>query len=197
MWKLNNTRLNKQWVTEEIKRTILSSLRQKWKHTVPKLGCSCSVVQSCLTLCDPMNGSTPGFPVLHCLPEFAQPRVHWVRMPSSHIILYCPLLLPLSFFPRIRICSNESALCIRWPKFSSFSISPCREYSWLIFRIDWFDLAAHGTLNSLLQHYSWKASVLRHLASFMVQLSHPYVTTGRTAALTRWMFCWQGDVFAF
>ena len=157
------------------------------------------LVQPCsrVWLCDPMNGGTPGFPVLHCLPEFAQAHVHWVRMPSSHVILCCPLLLPLSVFPRIGVCSNESALCIRWPEFSSFSISACKEYSWLIFRIDWFDLAAHGTLNSLLQHYSSKPSVLRHLASFMVQLSHPYVTTGRTTALTRWTFCWQGDVSAF
>jgi len=113
-------------------------------------------------------------------------------MPSNHLILCHLLLLPPSIFPRIRVFSNESAFCIRWPKYRSFSfnISPSNEYSGLIsFRIDWLDfLALQGTLKSLLQHYSSKASVLQHSAFFIVQLSHPYMTTGKTIALTRWTF---------
>ena len=126
--------------------------------------CCCSVVQSCPTLCDPMNCSTPGFPVHHQLPEFAQTHVHESVMPSNHLVLSRPLLLLPSIFPSIRIFSNESPLCIRWPKYwsFSFSISPSSEYSGLIsFRIDWFDfLAVHGTLKSLLQYHSSKASIL-------------------------------------
>ena len=114
-----------------------------------------------------------------------------LMMPSSHLILCCPLLLP-SIFPSIRVFSNESALPIRWPKFGSFSfsISPSSEYSGLIsFRIDWFDLLAlQGILKSLLQLHSSKASILRCSAFFMVQLSHLYMTTGRTIALTIWTF---------
>ena len=113
-------------------------------------------------------------------------------MPSNHLILCCPLLLPPSIFPSIRVFSNESVLCIRWPKYWSFSssISPSNEYSGLIsFRMDWLDLfAVQGTLKSLLQHHSSKASVLRCSACFIVQLSHPYMTTGKTIALTRWTF---------
>ena len=108
-------------------------------------------------------------------------------MPSNHLILCCPLLLPPSIFPSIRVFSNESALCIRWPKYWSFSfnISPSNEYSGLIsFRMDWLDLlAVQGSLKSLLQHHSSKASILRRSAFFMVQLSHPYKTTGKTIAL--------------
>ena len=111
-------------------------------------------------------------------------------MPSNHLILCHPFLLPPSIFPSIRFFSNESALCITWPKYwsFSFSISPFNEYSWLIsFRMDWLDLlAVQGTLKSLLQHHSSKVSVLWHSAFFMVQLSHPYMTTGKTVALTRW-----------
>ena len=110
-------------------------------------------------------------------------------MPLSHLILCHPLLLP-SIFPSIRVFSNETALCIMWPKYwsFSFSISPPNEYSGLIsFRIDWFDfLAVQGTLKRLLQHHSLKASVLWHSTYFMVQLSHPYMTTGKTIALTIW-----------
>ena len=113
-------------------------------------------------------------------------------MLSNHLILCHPLLLLLSFFPSIRVFSNESAVCIRWSKYwsFSFSISPSNEYSGLIsFKIDWFDLlAAQGTLRSLLQHHNLKASILRRSAFFMVQLSHLYVTTGKTIALTRWAF---------
>ena len=113
-------------------------------------------------------------------------------MPSNYLILCRPLLLLPSIFPSIRIFSNESALHIRWPKYWSFSfnISPSNEYSGLIsFRMDWLDLlAVQGTLKSLLQHYSSKASILRRSAFFTVQLSHPYMTTGKTIALTRWTF---------
>ena len=113
-------------------------------------------------------------------------------MPSIHLILYHPHLLPPSIFPRIRVFSNESVLCISWPKYWSFSfnISPSNEYSGLIsFRMDWLDfLAVQGTLKSLLQHHSSKASILQYSAFFIVQLSHPYMTTGKTIALTRWTF---------
>ena len=106
-------------------------------------------------------------------------------MPSNHLILYHPLLLLPSILPSIRVFSNMSILRIRWPKYWSFSISPSNEYSGLIFfRMDWFDLlAVQGTLESLLQHHSSEALVLRHSAFFMVQLSHPYMTTGKTAFL--------------
>ena len=109
-------------------------------------------------------------------------------MPSNHLVLCHPLLLLPSIFPSSRVFSNESVLCIRWPKYwsFSFSISPSNEYSGLIsFRIDWLDLlAVQGTLKSLLQHHNSKASVLQHSAFFIVQLSHPYMTTGKTIALT-------------
>ena len=113
-------------------------------------------------------------------------------MPSNHLILSCPLLLLPSIFPSIRVFSSESALCIRWPKFWSFSlsISPSNEYSGLIsFRMDWLDLlAVQGTLKSLFQHHSSKASILQHSAFFIVQLSYLYMTTGKTMAFTRWTF---------
>ena len=113
-------------------------------------------------------------------------------IPFNHLILCRPLLLPPSIFPSIRVFSNESALCIRWPKYWSFSfnISPSNEHPGLIsFRMDWLDLlAVQGTLKSLLQHYSSKTSILRHSAFFTVQLSYPYMTTGKTKALARWTF---------
>ena len=113
-------------------------------------------------------------------------------MPSNHLILCRPLLLPPSIFFSIRVFSNQSILYIRWPKYwsFSFSISPSNEYSGLIsFRMDWLDLlAVQGTLNSLLQHHSSKASILQYSPFFIVQLSHPYITTGKTVALTRWTF---------
>ena len=113
-------------------------------------------------------------------------------MPSNHLILCCPLLLLPSIFPGIKVFSNESALCIRWPKCWSFSfnISPSNEHPRLItFRMDWLDLlAVQRTLKSLLQHHSSKASILQHLAFFIVQLSHAYITTGKNIVLTRWMF---------
>ena len=113
-------------------------------------------------------------------------------MPSNHLIFCCPLLLLPSIFPRIRVFSNESVLHIRWPKYwsFSFSISPYNEYSGLIsVTMDWLALfAVQGTLKSLLQHHSSKASILWHSAFFIVQSSHPYMTTGKTIALTRWTF---------
>ena len=136
-----------------------------------------------------MNCSTPGLPVYHQLPEFTQTYIHWVRDPiqPSH-----PLLLLPSIFPSIRVFSNESTLRMRWPNYwsFSFSISPSNEYSGLIpFRVDSLDLlAVQGTLKSLLQHHSSKASILWCSAFFTVQLSHPYMTTGKTTALTRWIF---------
>ena len=151
-----------------------------------------SVAQSCLTLCNPMDCSTPGFPVHHQLSELTETHAHQVVMLSNHLILCCPLLLLPSIFPSIRVFSNESALRIRWPKYWSFSfrISPSNEYSGLIsFRMDLLDLlAVQGTLKSLLQHHSSKASVFRHSAFFIVQLPHPYMTTGKTITLTRWTF---------
>ena len=143
-----------------------------------------------------MGCCTPGFPVLHYLLEFAQRQVHWVggAIQPSHPLLspsifQSAVLLP-SVFPSIRVFSNESALRIRWPKYWSFIISPSNEYSGLIsFRMDWLDLlAVQESLKSLLQHYSSKASILQHSAFFVVQLSHAYVTTGKTIALTTWTF---------
>ena len=155
-----------------------------------------SVAQSCPTLCNPMDCSTPGFSVHHQLPELTQPHVHLVDVPSNHLILCCSLLilccsllLVPSIFPSIRVFSNESALCMRWPKYwsFSFSISPSNEYSGLIsFRMDWLDLlAVQGTLNSLPQHHNSKPSILQSSAFFIVQLSYPYMTTGKLIALTR------------
>ena len=133
-----------------------------------------------------------GFPVYHQIPEMLKLLSIKSVMPSNHLILCRPLLLLPSIFPNIRVFSNESVLHIRWPKYWSFgfSISPSYEHSGLIsFRMDWFDLlAAQGTLKSLLQHHSSKASILRRSALFMVQLSHPYMNTGKTTASTKWMF---------
>ena len=151
-----------------------------------------SVAQSCPTLCDPMNCSTPGLSVHHHSWSPPKPISIESVMPSNHLILCHPLLLLPSIFPSIRIFSNESALRIRWSKYWSFSfnISPSNEHSRLIsFRMDWLDLlTVQGTLKSLLQHHSSKASILRCSAFFIVQLSHPYMTTGKTIALTRWTF---------
>ena len=156
------------------------------------------VAQSCPTLCNPMDSSTPGFPVLHCLQEFAQTHVPWV---SDTIQSSCSLSPPsplVLIFPSIRVFSNESALHIMWPTYWSFSISTSNEYSGFIsFRIDWFDLLAiQGTLKSLLQHHNSKALILQCSAFFMVQLSHPYINTGKTIALTV-RICQQSDINAF
>ena len=139
-----------------------------------------------------MNHSMPGLPVHHQLPEFTQTHVIELVMPSSHLIICWPLLLLPSIPPSIRVFSNESTLGMRWPKYwnFSFSISPSNERPGLIsFRMDWLNLlAVQGTLKSPLQHHSSKASIFRRSAFFTVQLSHPYMTTGKTIALTSWMF---------
>ena len=151
-----------------------------------------SVTQSCPILCDPMNCSTPGLPVHHQLPEFTQTHVHGVgdAIQPSHP-LSSPLLLP-PIPPSIRVFSNESTLHMRWSKYwsFSFSISPSSEHPGLIsFRMDWLDLlAVQGILKSLLQHHNSKASIFRCSAFFTVQLSHAYMTTGKTTALTRRTF---------
>ena len=151
-----------------------------------------SAAQSCPTHCDPMNCRTPGLPVHHQLPEFTQTHVHWV---SDAIQPPHPLLSPSPPAPnpsQHQSLSNESTLLMRWPKYWSFSFSiiPCKEIPGLIsYRMDWLDIfAVQGTLKSLLQHHSSKASILQHSAFFTVQLSHPYMTTGKTIASTRWTF---------
>ena len=168
-----------------------------------------SVAPLCPTLCNPMNHSTPGLPVHHQLLEFTQTHVHQVSdaiQPSHPLSSPCPLP-PIP--PSIRVFSNESTLRMRWPKYWSFSLSiiPSKEIPGLIsFRMDWLDhLVVQGTLKSLLQHHSSKASILRCSAFFTVQLSLPYMTTGKTIALTRRTFvgiaaikkstnnkCWRG-----
>ena len=148
----------------------------------------CSVAQSCPTLCNPnpMDCSSLGFPVHHQLLDLAQTHVHQVSdaIQPSHY-LSSPSPLSFSFF-RISVFANESSLCIRWPKYWSFSfnISHSNEYSELIsVRFDWFDLlVVQGDIRSLLQHHSLKASILQYSAFFMVQLSHPHMTTGKTIA---------------
>jgi len=169
------------------------------------------VTQPCLILCNPMD-CISSVQLFSRVWLFATPRTAFCQaslsitnyqslpklmsfesvMPSNHLILCRPLLLLPSILPSIRVFSNESALCIRWPKYWSFSfnISPSNEHPGLIsFRMDWLDLLeVQGTLKSLLQHHSSKASILQCSAVFIVQLSHPYMTTGKTIALTRWTF---------
>ena len=151
-----------------------------------------SVAQSCPTLCNPMNHSMPGLPVHHQLPEFTQTHVHQVSdaiQPSHPLSSPSP---PAPIPPGIRVFSNESTLRIRWPKYWSFSFSiiPSKEHSGPIsFRMNWLDLlAVQGTLKSLLQHHNSKASILQLSAFFTVQLSHSYMITGKTIALTRRTF---------
>ena len=152
--------------------------------TIIPFCCCCSVTQSCLTLWNPMDCSMPGFFLLHHLPELAQTHVHWVGDGIQPSCLCHPLLLLPSIFPSIRVFYSESALRIRWPKYwsFSFSISPSNEYSGLIsFRIDQLDLlTVQGALKSLLQHHISKVSILRCSAFFMVQFSHPNMTTEKT-----------------
>ena len=159
------------------------------RHKVARPGsyCYCSVTQSCMTLRNPMNCGTPGFPVLHCLLESAQTRVHGV---NDGIQPFHPLLpsfpAALNFFQH-QVFSNELVLHIRWTNYwnFSFSISPSNEYSTISFRIHWFDLlAVKRTLKSLPQHHNSKALILQHSAFFMLQLSHAYLTTGKTITLT-------------
>ena len=149
----------------------------------------CSVTKSCPALCNPMDCSTPGFPLLHRLSEFAQTHVHWVGdaiQPSHPLSSPSPPALNLSHYQGLSQGVNCS---MRWPKYWSFSSSPFNEYSGLIScRIDWFDLAIQGTLKSLLQHHNFKTSVLQCSAFFMIQISHLYMTTGKILDLTIWTF---------
>ena len=167
---------------------LLTTAPPDLEHGIGPLG---PPAQSCLTLCDPMDCSAPGFPVHHQLLQLIQTHIHWVgdAIQPSHY-------LSSPFPPAFNLFQHHDlfqlVLCIRWPKYwsFSFSISSSNEYSGLIsFRMDWFDLfAVQGTLKSLLQHHSSKASSLQSSASFTVQLSHPYITTGKTIALTRLTF---------
>ena len=154
--------------------------------------CCCSVVKSCLALCNAMDCSIPGLAVPYYLLELPRFMITELVILSNHLLLCCPLLLLPKIFPSIRVFSNESAVQIRWPKYwhFSFSSSPSKEYSGLIsLRIDWFDLfAVQGTLKILLQHCTSKASIVWCSAFFIVQLSYPYMTTGKTIALTRRAF---------
>ena len=158
-----------------------------------------SVTQSCPNLCNPMNPSMPGLPVHHQHPESTQTHVIESVMPSNHLILSHPLLLLPPIPPSIRVFSNDSMLRVGWIKYWSFnfSISPSNEHPGMIsFRMEWLDLlAVQGTLKSLLQHHSSKASIFPCSAFFTVQLSHPYMITGKTIALTRQTFV--GNVSAF
>ena len=152
----------------------MNSKLEIFSELLPNCFLLVSSVKSHPTLCNPMDSSTPGFPVVDQLSELAQTHVHWVSdaFQPSHLILCHPLLFLPSFFPSIRVFSDESALCVRWPKYQSFSfnISPSSEHPGLIsFRLDWLDLlAVQGTLKGLLQHHSSKASILRRSAFFIV-----------------------------
>ena len=173
-----------------------STIPLSWKH---QNFCCCSVTQLCLTLCDPMNCRTPCF--LSFTISWSLFKLMSIEslMPSNHLILYHPLLLLPSIFPSFRVFSSKSTLCIRWPKYwrFTFSISHSNEHSGLIsFSIDWFDLfVVQRTLKSLLQRQNLKASILQCSAFFMVQLSHAYMITGKTIALTiqtfdgNWCLC--------
>ena len=162
---------------------------------------TCLVIQSCLTLCDPMDFSAPGFPVHLPTPRACSNSCASIGDALNHLILCHPLLFLPSIFPSIRVFSDESVLRIRWPKYWSFrfSISPSNEYSGLIsFRMDCLDLlAVQRTIKSLLQLHSSKASILQCSAFFIVQVSHPYMTTGKTRALTRQTFVGKGMSLLF
>ena len=141
------------------------------------------VTHSCLTLCDPIDWAHKVSLSITNSQSLLKLMSLDSAVPSNHLILCCPILLPPSIFPSIRVFAYKSVLCITWPKYwsLSFNLSPSNEYSWLIsFRMDWLDLlAVQGTLKSLLQHHSSKASILQHSAFFIVQLPHPYTTTGK------------------
>ena len=160
-----------------------------------------SVAQSCPTLCDPMDCSMPGFPVQHNSQRLLKLMSIELVMPSNHLILHRPLLLLPSNFPSMEVFSSEAFLHIRWPKYWSFSFSirPSNECSGLIyFRIDWLDLlAVQGTLKIVLQHHNLKAPTLQRPAFFIVRLSHPYRTTGKTIVLTIRTFFGESNVSAF
>ena len=164
-------------------------------YSIVSTHCCCSVAKSRLTLCDPMNCTTPCSPVLPYLLEFAKMHVHWVGdaiQPSHPLLPSSPFAFNL---PSIRVFSNELALHNRWPKCRSFSISPSKEYSGLVsFRINWFDLLdVQGTLKSLFQHQNSSPSILWRSVVLMVQFAHPYMTTGKTIDLTLWTYkCQHG-----
>ena len=170
------------FILTELWVTVFILMTTKWSQFI-SIQFS-STAPSCLTICTPMDCSTLGLPVHHQLLSLLKLMSIESVMPSNHLILCHPLFLSPSIFPSIRVFSNESVLCIRWPKNLSFnfSISPFNEYSGLsFFRMDWLDLlVVQGTLKSLLQHHSSKASILWHSAFFTIQLSHPYMTTGKT-----------------
>ena len=183
------------WTEEPggLESTGLQRVRHNWvtnTHMLKTPFALSSVPQSCQTFCNPQDYSMPGF-LVHHQGSLSLLKLMSIKLvlPSNYLILCHPLLLP-SIFLSIRVFSNESTLRIRWPKYwiFSFSISPSSEYSGLIsFRMDWFDLlAVQEILKSLLQHHSSKASILQHSTFFIVQHSHPYMTTGKTIALTRW-----------
>ena len=170
-----NNKLKKQKLT---KTSICYSF---WDHIQ-----SSSVAQLCLTLCNPMNHRMPGLPVHHQLPEFTQTHVHRLGDANQPSHPLCPLFLLPSIPPSMRVFSNESTFHMRWPKYWSFSFSiiPSKELPGLIsFRMDWLDLlAVQGTLKSLLQNHNSKVLTLHHSVFFIVQLSHPYMTTGKSIA---------------
>ena len=188
-----------EWVASFFSRGSSWPWNQAWSPTLqadslpsePPVQFS-SVAQLCLTLCNPITAAQQAS--LSITNSWSLPKLMSVEslMPSNHLILCHPLLLMPSIFPRIRVFSNESTLCIRWPTYWSFSfnVSPSNEHPGLIsFRMDQLDfLAVQGTLKSLLSHHSSKASILRYSAFFIVQLSHPYMTNGKTIVLTRWSF---------
>ena len=172
---------------------LICSLHSSAQSPLPHIPSSAfsSVAQLCPTFCNPMDCSTPGLPVHHQLPELTQTPVHWLSdaiQPSHPLSSPSPAAFNLSQHQGLFQWVSSS---IRWPEYwsFSFSISPTKEYSGLIsFRIDWLNLAVQGTLKSLLQHHSSKASILCCSAFFIVQFSHPYMTTGKTISLTRWTF---------
>ena len=183
----------KMWLLESVNRLLYmakGTLQMEMKGL--EMGRLSWLAQSCPALCNPMDCSIPG--LLSISNSWSLLKFTSIEsvMPSNHLILCRPPFLLPSVFPSIRIFSTELLLCIRWPEYCwsfSFSISPSNEYSRLIsFRMDWFDLLAfQGTMKSL-QHHNSKVSVLWHSAFFIVQLSHPYMTTGKTITLTRWIF---------
>ena len=179
------------WHAEVLRVTKSQTGLSNWRTTKKGVQFS-SVAQLCPTLCDFMDYSMPGLSVHHQLPEFTQTQVHWVTdaIQPSHLILCRPLFLLPSIFPSIRVFSKESVLPIRWPKYwsCSFSISSSNEYSGLIsFRMAWLDLLeVQGSLKSLFQHHSSKATILQCSAFFIIQIWHPYMTTEKTIALNRW-----------
>ena len=179
-------------------RSVYLNVTQLFENCVSSV---CSVAQSCQTLCNPWTAARHASLSITNSQSLLRLISIQLVMPSNCLILSRPHLFLPSGFPSIRVFSSESVLHIRWPKYwsFSFSISPSNEYSGLIsFRLDWFHrLAVQETLKGLLQHHSSKASVLLHLAFFMVQLSHPYMTTGKTIALTRRTFVGKVDVSVF